>query len=345
MTKSDHIPYNHALDGVRAASILLVILTHTAPLGPKFLQANAMTGLMGMSLFFCLSGYLIVSMLQRNADPIVFLTRRILRIVPAVALYVLLMVILFGLTWRGVLENLLFITNYNFEGRGRGSVEAPMTHLWSLSVEMHFYIAMGFLAAIFGKKCVYFVPPAAIIITLIRIDAGAYANIATHLRVDEILSGGILGIVAFRWGDKIRSFLQNPTRAWVFLIAALAVWVTTCHAWGGPMNYARPYAAAILVGIIMHCRLGRLHDVLEGKIAAYIARISYALYIYHPLMVFGWMNAGSDWMRYLIKRPISYLLSLAAAHASTYYWEKHWQELAKRLTTKPQKLSQSEAEK
>ena len=81
----------------------------------------------------------------------------------------------------------------------------------------------------------------------------------------------------------------------------------------------------------MWSRLPLIHSLLEGRVAAYIARISYALYIYHPLMIFGWMNAGSDWLRYLVKRPISYLLTWAAAHASTYFWEMPFQQLARRL--------------
>lgn len=327
-----HIPYINALDGVRALSIILVILTHTAPLGPNSWKLNAMAGPMGMSLFFCLSGFLIVSIIHRNPDPVSFLIRRVLRIVPAVAMYLVIVAVIVGITWEAVVENMLFFTNYGFEGRGRGSFSAPLTHLWSLSVEMHFYIAIGLLTFLFGRRSIWFVPPAAIVITLIRISQGAEIGIATHHRVDEILSGGILAMIHIAYGDQIRSFLAPKMRAAILLGLATLVWMVTCHEWSGAMNYARPYAAATVVGIVMHCRLGRLHDVLEGRIAAYIARISYALYIYHPLMVFGWMNAGSDWLRYLAKRPISYVLTLMAAHASTYWWEQRWQDFAKRLT-------------
>lgn len=45
------IPYVSCLDGVRAVSILLVLLAHTAPLGPKPWLLNAMAGRMGMALF------------------------------------------------------------------------------------------------------------------------------------------------------------------------------------------------------------------------------------------------------------------------------------------------------
>ena len=56
------------LDGLRGISILLVLGSHTVPLGPKLLRLNDAAGAMGMSLFFALSGFLITSTLLHNAD-------------------------------------------------------------------------------------------------------------------------------------------------------------------------------------------------------------------------------------------------------------------------------------
>lgn len=321
-----------ALDGVRALSIILVILTHTAPLGPASWNLNDMAGPMGMSLFFCLSGFLIVSLLNRNADALSFLIHRVLRIVPAVAMYMVVMVVLFGIGWRAVAENLLFVTNYFYEGRGDGTVAAPMSHLWSLSVEMQFYIAMALAALALGRRCVWLVIPAALLITATRIGDGVYLNIATHRRADEILAGGILALVAIHRGDAIRRALAGRGRAAAVLAAAVALWMLSCHPAGGWVMYLRPYLAALVVGIVLHSRIPPLHRLLEGRAAAYIARISYALYIYHPLMIWGWMNTGTDVERYLLKRPVSYALTWAAAHASTFWWEARWQALARRLT-------------
>lgn len=326
---ADHIK---ALDGLRAISILLVLATHALPLGPSFLRLNEASGAMGMSLFFCLSGFLIVSLLARNADAVSFLTRRVLRIVPAVAVYVLLMVLIFGIGWRAVMENALFITNYSFDGRGRGEVAAPMTHLWSLSVEMHFYLAIGLAALVMGKRCVWLVIPAALIVTATRINSGVTINIATHLRVDEILSGGILALITLHYADRLRGMLARPGVASAVLGVAILLWIGSCHPAGGALMYARPYCAALVVGIVIYSRIPFLHALLEGRIAAYIAKISYALYIYHPLMLWGWMDEGSTLERYLLKRPVSFALAFAAAHVSTFWWEARWQVLARRLT-------------
>lgn len=325
-----HIPYVAALDGARALSILLVILAHTAPLGPNRFGLNGMAALMGMSLFFCLSGYLIVSMIHRNPDVPSFLIRRILRIVPSVALYMLILVILFGIGWQMVVANLLFVSNYWHVGLSK--LSAPTSHLWSLCVEMHFYLAIAVLTLIMGRRSVWLVPPAALVVTLMRADVGAYSNINTHLRVDEILSGGTLALVSIYYGTALRAFFERTWRAIVLLAIVIPLWMLSSHDVGGALNYVRPYLAATLVGILIHSHVPLLHRVLESGPAAYIARISYALYIYHPLMIFSWMNMGSDWVRYLVKRPISYAMTLAAAHASTYWWEMRWQEFARRLT-------------
>ena len=325
-SQNSHLP---ALDGVRALSIILVILTHTMPLGPAHWRLNSMAGPMGMSLFFCLSGFLIVSIIHRNPDPVSFLIRRIFRIFPAVALYILIIIVLFGLPLNEAATFLFFVMNYFPVQNG---VFVPTSHLWSLAVEMHFYILIGGLTFIFGRRAVWFVPAMAFCGTAFRIEAGVYVDIATHLRADEIMAGGCLALVYIYQRDRIRAALENKAFAWALLFGVGGLWVVSCHPEGGAMNYARPYLAATLVGVVIHSRMGLLHTALEGRISAYIARISYALYIYHPLMIFGWMNTGGDWTRYLLKRPVSFVLTWGAAHCSTYFWERPWQDLAKRLT-------------
>ena len=337
MQSGNHSHIN-ALDGVRALSILFVLAAHTLPLGPKALQLNAASGAMGMSLFFCLSGFLIISVLSRNADAVSFFIRRVLRIVPAVAVYVLLMVLLFGIGWPAVVDNVLFITNYTFEGRGHAGpsadtpIIAPMTHLWSLSVEMHFYIAIGLAALVLGRHCVWLVIPAALVVTGQRIMFGIEINIATHLRVDEILSGGILALATLHYGPRLHAALARNRVAVPLLVAAVVLWFLSCHPAFEPVMYFRPYLAALLVGVVIHCHIPLLHPWLEGRIAAYIATVSYALYIYHPMMIWGWMNEGTVVERYVFKRPVSWVLAFAAAHASTFWWEARWQALARRLT-------------
>ena len=320
--------YVRSLDGVRAASILLVIAAHTAPVGLPEWGLNQVAGRAGMALFFCLSGYLITSILYRDQNIASFLTKRLCRIVPAVYLY-LTVLLLFGLPFDAYIVHLMFLGNYLTWALDTG----PVSHLWSLCVEVHFYMVIALLVVVLGRRSLWLIPPAALIVTAFRIEAGAMVNINTHLRVDEILAGGTLALVSLRWGGTLRGFL-TPRPGLVLLIFFSVLLFFTAHEMGGPLLYLRPYAAMMLVGTIMHCRLPVLHDILEGRIAGYVARISYALYIWHPAMIAGAMNSGSLAERYLIKRPFSWAATWLAAHLSTVHWEAAWQRFARRRVAK-----------
>lgn len=276
---------------------------------------------MGMALFFCLSGFLIVSMLWRDQNVSAFLAKRVMRIVPALFLYLTVLFLFFDLPAQSWLLNMLFLSNYVVEGLGGG----PVSHLWSLCVEMHFYLAISLAVLIGGRRAVWLVLPAALVVTAMRIDLEIISNINTHLRVDEILVGGWLALASIHYGDRLRTALVRPVLAISLLLLLTALFMVSSHDRGGIVTAFRPYLAMSLIGVVMHCRLQPLLSVLESRPAQYIARISYALYIWHPLMVYGVMNTGSTFQRYLLKRPVSWALTWAAAHVSTYYWESIWQ--------------------
>lgn len=316
--RSEHyVPY---LDGVRAASILFVLAAHTLPIGLKDWNLNSIAGRMGMALFFCLSGYLIVSILHRDQRIIPFLAKRVTRIIPALFLYLSFLLIFFDIPMQAFVENMLFISNYTYTG-----LQKPMSHLWSLCVEMHFYIAISLIVYVFGRRGLLVVFPAALIVTGMRIETGAIAHINTHLRVDEIMVGGWLALASIHYGDRIKARLSNMALSTTLILVLTALTVVSAHNSGGWLVYLRPYFAMLLVGAIIHGNFPALQAILESWLARYIARISYALYIWHPLMIAGWMNTGSTLERYVLKRPVSYVLAFFAAHVSTMYWETFWQ--------------------
>lgn len=324
MEPKTHLP---VLDGTRACSILLVIAAHTLPLGPSGWALNAMSGKLGMSLFFCLSGFLITRILWDNSSLKPFLIKRLFRIIPAVWLYLVILYLVLGISPDVLLTNALFMSNYWTFALDEG----PTSHLWSLCVEVHFYLAVGLAVGIFGRRALWALPFAALVITGLRIEAGAYSNIATHLRADEIMSGGCLALLYIHARDKIQARLRAPALVMIVFAGVTVLWLLSGHKAGGALNYARPYLAATLVGIALFGRPVLITPILESRPMRWIAEISYALYIYHPLMIFGVMNSGSTLERYLIKRPISYVLTIAAALISTHLWEKRWQRFARSL--------------
>ena len=151
------------LDGFRAFSILAVLSAHMLPLGPKSLQLNATAGFMGMSVFFALSGFLITSFLWKRPDIRVFLVRRFARIVPLVLLSSFLIAGIIHGRWDSFIVTNIYLLNY-FDAANFGAI-GP---LWSVSMEMQFYLSIALAIAVFGRAGFVVVPIAAIIITALR---------------------------------------------------------------------------------------------------------------------------------------------------------------------------------
>ena len=250
-TSADHLA---VLDGWRGISILLVLAAHLLPLGPKSWKLNEMAGPMGMALFFTLSGFLITRFLLRDSGLLDFLSRRFFRIVPLAWMTLTLIVISFEVPTDFYFPNYLFYANLPPQHLAEANA-----HFWSLCVEMQFYVGIAFAIKIFGKKTIFLVIPVCITVTLHRIYAGAEIDIVTWRRVDEILAGSILALVyEGLLGSRIRSMISraNP----YFLIGIL---VLASHPFGGPLNYIRPYVAALLVGVTLLSPPPTLGDSLE----------------------------------------------------------------------------------
>ena len=311
---SGEVGHIAALDGVRATSILLVLGAHMLPLGPSWLGFNYAAGTGGMSLFFVLSGFLITSFLIARQDVVDFLARRIGRIAPAMILYVVVMFLILDFDPRTVVSALLFVLNYDDEAIIEGAA-----HLWSLCVEMQFYFAAAGLVLLFGKRGLLALPVLAIVVTALRVVDGAEASIRTHARIDEILAGATLALLYRR---EIPGWSRIERALGAGFWPLLVLWGLSCLDQMDPLQYLRPYTAAALVGAIIARPRDFVTAFLESAPMRYVATISYALYIWHAgFLLFG-LNEGPKLEKYLFKRPISFALSFAAAHVSTFYFEK-----------------------
>lgn len=312
------------LDGWRGISILFVLAAHLLPLGPKAWKLNSMAGPIGMALFFTLSGFLITRFLLNNARVTDFLIRRLCRIVPLAWVALAITLPLSDAPGSYYLPNFLFYANWP---------PTPLTeagsHLWSLSVEVQFYVGIALVVAIFGQRGLFVLPFLCVAVTLHRIATGAHVDIATWLRVDEILVGGVL---ALAYGDKLG---RHPAELLVrlnpyWLMALLAV---CSHPAGEFMNYLRPYVAALLVGSTLYATPPRLGLMLKSKLLAYIAEVSYALYVTHHLLMFTWLGTGERMEKYL-KRPLLFAATFALAHVSTFQFEHRCIAFGKRLSAR-----------
>lgn len=307
------------LDGLRAISILLVLSGHMLPLGPKFMRLNETAATMGMSLFFGLSGFLIASGLLRNPDVPEFIVKRLSRIVPLAYAYAFIVFTLIHFDPKEALWTASFVENYF-----ASHLDNFNAHFWSLCVEVQFYMAIAFVVLCCGPRGIWLVWPACLAITALRIEHGAYVHIQTHLRADEILIGSCLATLYHRvWWPTI-------TYASALGVLAAVFWFASSSPFSGWLQYLRPYATVAVMGFALSLGAAPLSRVLSSRPLRYVATISYAVYVIHPLTVQGWFNTGSPLERYLFKRPISFVMTFLAAHLSTFYWERRWLQVGRR---------------
>ena len=150
-----------SLDGLRAVSIILVMISHLIGvrgfLVPEAAGRVFELGELGVRVFFVISGFLITSILLRelaehnSVDLVRFYFRRTLRIFPPYYLFVLVLAIvqaigLITLNPGDLSHALSYSSNYHpqrswFVG-----------HTWSLAVEEQFYILWPAILLLLGKR-------------------------------------------------------------------------------------------------------------------------------------------------------------------------------------------------
>lgn len=219
--------YMPGLDGLRAIAVLAVIVFH---LGFSW----APGGLLGVGIFFTLSGYLITDILlaQLSARGKIrlpsFWLARARRLLPA--LFVMLAIVVAWVTIFGpaqpdqfrkaVLAAVFYVNNWqqifgNVSYFARFAPEGPLNHLWSLSVEEQFYIVWPFLLLL-GVKLVRERPLA----------SGVRPRLALVTLALAIASSVLMAVLYHPSLDPSRVYYGTDTRAGGLLFgAALAmVW-------------------------------------------------------------------------------------------------------------------------
>ncbi len=148
--------YMPGLDGLRAIAVLAVIAYH---LGFGW----ATGGLLGVGIFFTLSGYLITDILLTQWDDgrlrlANFWLRRARRLLPALFLMLIIVTLWVALADRSRLSELrgeaisagLYVNNWwqisqHMSYFARFGPPSPLSHLWSLAVEEQFYLLWPWL--------------------------------------------------------------------------------------------------------------------------------------------------------------------------------------------------------
>lgn len=284
------------INGLRAISVFLVLGSH---LKISWLS----NGFIGVDIFFVISGFLITGLLGRKLNIkniLVFINKRAKRILPNLFLVSFLIFVFSLLLMPGYLLQEIFInfysslfgfSNYIFMFQGRdyfapSSDLNPFLHIWSLSVEIQFYIfflLLFFLLKNFSANVKFFMVLSISLASLVL--SIEFSNIShfyffTPIRIFEF---GI-GSLVFLLNSKIKKNKQN------YLVFISIIFLLTSLLLTNKSNSIPVFEiifACLAAAIFLLTGSSCINKFLGNNIFDYLGKISYLIYLIHwPFLVF-----------------------------------------------------------
>jgi len=305
-----------ALDGIRGIAVAIVVLHHLKVPGIH-------AGWLGVDLFFALSGFLITQSVLGTGDGSslrAFWKRRAWRLGPAMA--VLLgwyAVVSWNAPDRGLrMSWLLASAGQYLDIHDASSLHGPFSthlgHLWSLSMEVQFYVVWPVLLMLLIKSKAprpwIFLAPTLLFIgsSVERTVLGVHdmqwnrLYLGPDTRSTALWAGCMVGLL-HAWGAFDRPRVLRPLVSVLAIPAAVALgWLVALPS----MNFSlsrTPYlwgftvigvCAGILVAAGAAARGGPLRWLLEWSPLEWLGRISYSVYLWHVPLIAELLRARPE---------------------------------------------------
>lgn len=343
--------YIPSLDGLRAVSIILVLLAHAG-------LSEVIPGGFGVTVFFFLSGFLITTLMTREQDRHgavslrAFYLRRVLRLGPPILITMAAatLLVLAGLAQGDLspvayLSQLFFVYNYYSLTPGAESSVAGLGVLWSLSVEEHFYLVwpvmfIGIARGWFGFRAILVLLVVILLWRVVRVfafgDGEWEIYISTDTRFDSLLYGCLLALLIWR-GQAGRLFPDAPQVRLPLIAAALAVLVVTFvvrdEAFRSTLRYT---LQGIALMPLFHYAVQRPQDPIFAPLNWAPVRMigvwSYTIYLCHFVIIHALAYNGVTQIGEPAMMGLSAVLSCAFAAAVYRFAEQPLKPLRARLT-------------
>jgi peptidoglycan/LPS O-acetylase OafA/YrhL len=347
------------LDGLRAVSILLVLIGHAATTLPANEPIQALVPYLGnttlgVTTFFVISGFLITSLLRREWERSgtiglrAFYIRRVFRIFPAFYAFLAVVAMLRAAGWihttpADITVAATFLTNY------KHVLPIPTNddywfvgHFWTLSLEEQFYLfwPVTILAAGLART-----PRVATLIVLcsplIRIasyvawpGSRGHLTMMLHTAADPLMIGGLAAL--WQGGPAFEAVLKKLS-AWYWPLSA-AVFLFVASPWLAA-RYHGEYditvglslnalaIALILLWVVRHPEslLGR---ALSARVVCHIGVLSYSLYLWQQLFL---TPKNHTWFGAF---PLNLVACVLAAEMSYWAVEHPFLRLRERLQSR-----------
>lgn len=353
---SKHAKSIPSLDGIRAISVLLVLVAHSG-------LGDLVPGGLGVTIFFFLSGYLISTLMLTEYDQtgeiniVNFYARRVFRLMPPLLVS---LAIAYGLAYAGLLSGsitgaglaaqLLYFANYYVLFFDPGNTIPDGTGIyWSLAVEEHFYIfyplcltlLLGsalrprMIGSLFGIVCVIVL---AWRIHLVQSpdfvsDRTYYAS---DTRIDSIIYGCVLAVVMNPVRPPHRPGTMLAAQWTVLAIAAGALLLTLVYRDPIFRETIRYSIQGVALMPIFYFAVrfpdNQLFRYLNSPWAITIGGYSYTIYLIHYVLIrLIAKDIPAIAAKPFILLPIALVISTAYAAAIDRFVDRYFRQLRRKF--------------
>lgn len=350
-TQFPKVSYIPSLDGIRALSVLLVLVSH-AGLG------HVVPGGLGVTVFFFLSGFLITTLLVQefyNEGRVSirnFYLRRFFRLFPplAVTLLIAYSLVAFdyadgGVSFSGLFYQVFYLANYQSIFNWAAETPKGLGILWSLAVEEHFYIffpflmqlSLGRIGIVGTARCLMLVCLVVLLwryyLVLVHEVNEIRTYYATDTRIDSIIYGCILALVSNPVYKKETTRIS--VSAWFVLGCAVALMLVTLlyrdDVFRETLRYSLQGVALLplFYCAIIHHRswcFSWLDNAILKKLGVY----SYSIYLIHHFII-GMIERYLGQINVFLNILCALLFSVIFAFMVDKYVEAYFKKLRARF--------------
>lgn len=357
-----NINYRPEIDGLRAISIISVVIYHTQlKLNNSVIFSG---GFLGVDIFFVISGYLICSIIfkelieKKSFSFKNFFVRRAKRILPAliflifvsslVSYFILQPSALINFS-KSSISSIFFSSNIFFWQidsmyMAESQLLSPLLHTWSLSVEEQFYLFFPILIFLILKIDKKILLPLMLLLMVLSIFSTWYGS-KNHIifnfysitsRIWELGIGSLIAYFEY-FKKKKFSFSQkiNEIVCFFSLIIIIYFFIFPVFPNRHPTIYTIIPIVSVSLIILLSDKTSFFKSILSNNFLVFTGLISYSLYLWHyPVLSFSrHIFINTDFENNIILKLFLILISIILSLISYFFIEKFFRFKNKSLKT------------
>jgi len=340
-----------SLDTLRGVAALFIFVYHfhttfTQTYIPKALALTGEAGHVGLDVFFVLSGFLIFRSLYLHGVNKRYFIRRLLRIAPIYYFSLLVVLLFIDQSYFFSLSGLYNIFSHLFflQSFSSATYHGINPVLWSLSVELIFYLFLPIMFIICRKKNKWIILGILLMIAtcyFYRFGIMAYYGqwdatqrmIYTENfigRLDQFAFGMLASLITIKIGAA--KFLPKLSLLLITIGCGGIIWGMMCFE-----KYQSGFRDILMLQVFLHSAIGLsaaflifglsntykiISKVIGNKIFAFVGIISYSFYIWHPIIIEQIKKLSEQINLFGNEFLISFLVTLSFSTITYYFIER-----------------------